>query len=41
MAYRNFGKDLYIVIYYPSREETFFDQSIPGLYILQFKGEAS
>ena len=34
MDHRNFCKDLLIVIYYPNREETFFDQSVFGLYIL-------
>ena len=34
MDHHNFCKDLLVVIYYPNHEETFFDQSISGLYIL-------
>ena len=34
MVHHNFCKDLLVVIYYPNHEETFFDQSVFGLYIL-------
>ena len=34
MDHRNFSKDLLVAIYYPNHEETSFDQSVSGFYIL-------